>query len=156
MKIKIKQYSIDMLFVLALFTTFAITALLLVFSGTSVFENITLNLESTFASRTAVAYLKKQIDQNGIPDSISVDYVEDSEALRIDKVEADAHYVRYIYLHDGYLCELYTIATIEPKLSAGQAMVKLSSFDIVEEGQLLTFKVTDQNEASLSLTVAIP
>ncbi len=154
MKLKTKQYSIDMLFVLSLFAVFAITALLLVFSGTQVYENIEKNLESTFSSRTAISYLKKQMDQNAVRDAVSIANIEGTEALRLEETVEDTAYVRYIYLYEGYLCELFTKSDILPTLSAGQELLELKSFEIQENGELLTFTVADHNDSVLSLSVA--
>ncbi len=156
MRFKPKKYSVDILFALSLFAVFAITSLLLVFSGTRVYENIATNLESTFASRTAISYLKKQIDQNAVSDAVSIDEVEGAEVLRLEETLDGDNYVRYIYLHEGYLCELYTKSDIEPQLSAGQALLELKWFEIDENGELLTFTVADHNDSVLSLTVATP
>ncbi len=149
-----KQHTVDMLFVLSLFALFAITALLLVFSGTKVYENITEGMQSSFSSRTAISYIKKQVDQNDAKQAISLVEVEGQEALKLVEVDDGDYFARYIYLHDGYLCELFTKVDITPELKAGQPLLKLKDFSLESDDKLFTFTVTDHTDNVLSVTLS--
>ncbi len=153
-KLNPKRHTVDMLFTLSLFAVFAVTSLLLVFFGTQVYENIAETMESEFTSRTAISYLKKQINQNNIESAISLGEVEGVEALVIKESLPDGEFVRYIYLHDGYLCELFTKAEITPTMIAGNQLLEISRFDIEKKDNLYFFTVADKNDATLSLAIS--
>ncbi len=157
MKINIKQnkHTVDMLFTLSLFAVFAVTALLLVFFGTGVYETIAQDMESEFTSRTAISYLKKQLNQNNTVGSISTGELEgDSEVLMIKETLPEGDFIRYIYLHDGHLCELFTKAEITPTKAAGQPLLEISSFDIEKVDGLYFFTVADKNDSIMSLAIS--
>ncbi len=149
-----KQHTVDMLFVLSLFAVFAITALLLIFSGTRVYESITEGMQSSFSSRTAISYIKKQVDQNNSVSAVSVAEVEGQTALRLVEEDSGEYFSRYIYLHDGYLCELFTKVDITPRLNSGQPLLELKAFALERDGNLFTFTVTDHTDNVLSATLS--
>ncbi len=150
---KQKKHTLDMIFALSLFTVFAVTALLLVYSGTRVYENIAQHMESEFTSRTAISYIRKQINQNNIAGAISLGEIEGSEALVIKETLPEGEFVRYIYFHEGYLCELFTKADIVPTKVAGQEVLEISGLDIKKQGNLYEFTVLDNNNSSLSVAI---
>ncbi len=154
MRQKAKRFSIDMIFVLTLFCVFATTALLLVFAGTRVYEDMAGNLQSTFSSRTAVSYLKKQSDHHAVQGAISIGAVEGTTALQLAETVNEVDFVRYIYLHEGYLRELYTKADIPPQLSAGQTIVRLQDFTMTADGALIHFTVQDEGDNRLHFSIA--
>ncbi len=149
-----KNHTVDMLFTLSLFAVFAITSLLIVFFGTQVYEKIAMDMESEFTSRTAISYLKKQINQNNVVGAISLGDIEGTEALVIKETLPEGDFVRYIYLFDGYLCELFTKSDIVPTKIAGQKMLEISKLDIQKEDGLFIFTVADHNDSTLSLAVS--
>ncbi len=144
-----------MLFVLSLFAVFAVSALLLVFSGTRVYENITEGMESSFSSRTAISFIKKQVDQNNTLGAISIGNIENTSALMLTETIDDNEFVRYIYFYDGYLCELFTKSDIAPKVAAGQRLVELADMSMEQDGNLLHFSVSDHNDSSLTMTLSL-
>ncbi len=157
MNIKVKQakHTVDMLFTLSLFAVFAITALLLVFFGTRVYENIAADMESEFTSRTAISYLKKQLNQNNVVGAISIGELEDdTNVLVIKETLPEGEFVRYIYLHDNHLYELFTKSDITPTKSAGQPLLEISNFHIEQTGGLYTFTVADRNDNTMSLAIS--
>ncbi len=151
---KRKQYAIDTLFVLSLFAVFAITSLLLVYSGTKAYENITVSMENSFSSRTAISYIDELVKQNNSKDNINVGEVEGITALKITEMAADIEYVRYIYFYDGYLRELFIPSDMVPTATDGQRLVRLKNFTLIEIDGLLHFTVTDDNDNNLSLTLS--
>ncbi len=152
-KPKQKKHTLDMIFALSLFTVFAVTALLLVYSGTRVYENIAQQMESEFTSRTAISYIRKQMNQNNVADAIYLGEIEGSEALVIKEILPEGDFVRYIYYNEGYLCELFTKADIVPTKGAGQEMLEISGLEIEKQGNLYEFTVFDNNNSSLSIAL---
>ncbi len=154
LNMKQNRHTVDMLFTLSLFAVFAVTSLMLVFFGTQVYENIAMDMESEFTSRTAISYIKKQINQNNALGAITVGEVEGTQALIINESLPEGEFKRYIFLHDGYLCELFTKADITPTMTAGQRLLEISLFEIEHQDNLYTFTVADKNNTTLSLALS--
>ena len=91
-----KHFIVDILFVLALFGVFAVSALALVTIGADVYE-----------SRTAVSYIMEKVRQNDTADSIFLTDLENVPALCMLSEIDEETYCTYLYLYDGHLKELF-------------------------------------------------
>ena len=78
-----KHFIVDILFVLALFGVFAVSALALVTIGADVYQHTVEDMGVNYESRTGVSYVMEKVRQNDTADSI------------------------FRYLSDGHLKELF-------------------------------------------------
>lgn len=102
-----KHFIVDILFVLALFGVFAVSALTLVTIGADVYQHTVEDMGVNYESRTAVSYIMEKIRQNDTADSISLTTLEDVPALcMLSQIENET-YCTYLYLYDGHLKELF-------------------------------------------------
>ncbi len=102
-----KHFIVDILFVLALFGVFAVSALTLVTIGADVYQHTVTDMSINYESRTAVSYITEKIRQNDMEDGICLTTLEDVPALCMrSRVDEDI-YCTYLYLYDGYLKELF-------------------------------------------------
>ena len=67
-----KHFIVDILFVLALFGVFAVSALALVTIGADVYQHTVEDMSVNYESRTAVSYILEKVRQNDTADSISL------------------------------------------------------------------------------------
>lgn len=74
-----KHYIVDILFVLALFGVFAVSALALVTIGADVYQHTVEDMGVNYESRTAVSYIMEKVRQNDTADSI---FLTDLEMFR--------------------------------------------------------------------------
>ena len=65
-----KHFIVDILFVLALFGVFAVSALALVTIGADVYQHTVEDMGVNYESRTAVSYIMEKVRQNDTADSI--------------------------------------------------------------------------------------
>ena len=72
---------IDMVFVLALITLFAATALTLVLIGAKQYRHVTDVMDRNFEHRTSASYLTEKIRQNDKQDAIGLTTLEGTTAL---------------------------------------------------------------------------
>ena len=102
-----KHFIVDILFVLALFGVFAVSALALVTIGADVYQHTVEDMGVNYESRTAVSYIMEKVRQNDTADSISLTTLEDVPALcMLSQIENET-YCTYLYLYDGHLKELF-------------------------------------------------
>ena len=102
-----KHFIVDILFVLALFGVFAVSALALVTIGADVYQHTVEDMSINYESRTAVSYIMEKVRQNDTADSISLTTLEEVPALcMLSRIE-DETYCTYLYLYDGHLKELF-------------------------------------------------
>ena len=102
-----KHFIVDILFVLALFGVFAVSALALVTIGADVYQHTVEDMSVNYDSRTAVSYIMEKVRQNDTADSISLTTLEDVPALCMLSRIDDEAYCTYLYLYDGHLKELF-------------------------------------------------
>ena len=102
-----KHFIVDILFVLALFGGFAVSALALVTIGADVYQHTVEDMGVNYESRTAVSYLMEKVRQNDTADSISLTTLEEVPALCMRSRVDEETYDTYLYLHDGHLKELF-------------------------------------------------
>lgn len=102
-----KHFIVDILFVLALFGVFAVSALALVTIGADVYQHTVEDMSVNYESRTAVSYIMEKVRQNDTADSISLTTLEDVPALcMLSQIENET-FCTYLYLYDGHLKELF-------------------------------------------------
>lgn len=152
-----KRFIVDVLFVLALFGLFAVSALMLVTVGADVYKQTVDDMSTNYETRVSVSYIAEKIRQND--GSISIDYLGETPAIVIEQEYNEEFYSTYLYYHDGCLKELLVRKGSyigDNNLAAGQEIMKLSAFhaDLLWEN-LLKIKLTtadgEQQELLLHL-----
>ena len=106
MQQKQPKHIIDILFVIALFCLFALSAIFLISIGADIYGKTVNNMESNFDARTALAYVTEKIRQSDQKDQITIGKLDDCQALIITSQSADSVYYTYLYEYDGQLKEL--------------------------------------------------
>ena len=102
-----KHFIVDILFVLALFGVFAVSALALVTIGADVYQHTVQDMSTNYESRTAVSYITEKIRQSDTEGGVSLTTLEDVPAICMtSQIDTDA-YCTYLYLYDGQLKELF-------------------------------------------------
>jgi len=106
-----KGRSIDTIFVLIVFSIFAVSVLMVLMLGASIYSNINdIALEGQY-EQTVLSYIwtkTKNFDDAG---SLHVGDFDGNSALFIDEKLGDYYYRTTIYSHDGWLRELFSEVT---------------------------------------------
>ncbi len=150
-----KHFIVDILFVLALFGVFTLSALMLVTIGSEVYRHTVDDMGQNYETRTSVAYLTEKIRQNDTllseqnyttADNICISTLNGEPALLFTQIINEEAYCTYLYFHDGYLKELFMKSDNylgENVLSAGQNIIELSDFTMEQTlDNLFTFQLT--------------
>lgn len=137
-----KHFIVDILFVLALFGVFTVSALMLVTIGSEVYRHTVDDMGSNYETRTSVSYITEKIRQNDTiigtdplhtAEHISISTLSGEPALMLTQDINGETYCTYLYLYDGYLRELFMKSGSflgDDTLSAGQEILELTSFRV--------------------------
>lgn len=138
---KKKPHSISVLFMLVLFTVFAVLSVLLIIVGSKVYGNIVDSQETNGNGRNILSYVTNKVRSC---QTLGKVYIEEKEGVPVLVIE-DKELETLIFFHEGKLKE----ATI----SAGDDY-NLHFGDIIAEVNDFTFKI-NKDTNMLKLTVDI-
>ena len=152
-----RSFIVDVLFVLALFGVFAVSALILVTIGADVYQHTVQDMTDNYETRTAVSYVTEKIRQNDITvedgtSSASVTTLSGEPALMLTQYVDEEAYCTYLYLYNGYLKELFMQQNSYlggNALEAGTNIMELESLHIeqIDSGLLSLEMSTKQGES---------
>ena len=152
---KPREHLIDVLFSLALFCVFAVSALAVVIMGADVYAGITENMDRNFTTRTSVAYLSEKIRQNDTSGGVSIGEMDGGTALVLEQSYDGVAYQTWIYLHDGSLMELFIRKGSAFSPENGNAIMELRAFSAELDGKLCSFTVTGAGGHTAGASVAL-
>ena len=147
-----QRHIVDILFVLALFCIFALSALMLVLIGSNVYRKTVANMDDNYNTRTSLAYVTEKIHQFDETDAIEIGTLGDRDALILKTNTESSQYYTYIYMNDGYLKELFVSADSDLAPEAGQNILPIEDFQLNKINNKLyqfTISVDDKNQYTL-------
>lgn len=162
-----KRFIVDILFVLALFGVFAVSALVLVTIGADVYRHTVQDMSNNYDARTAIAYVTEKVRQHNFllsddTPAVTLSTLSGEPALILTSEVDGQAYDTCLYYHEGYLKELYMRKGAylgENVLDAGQNILELSglTFESVSENLLsVTMTTSDGRERKLLLSIRCP
>ncbi len=126
-----QKHVIDMLFPIALFFVFALSALTVIILATNVYQKTTDESALNYTAQTSLSYIREKVSQADENGGISLTTLDGQKALKLTTTENERTYYTYIYALDGELRELFVSAENTPSsAAAGRAILKVQSFDI--------------------------
>lgn len=156
MEEKQQRHIIDIIFVLALFCLFALSAVFLITIGADIYGKTVDNMESNFNTRTALAYITEKVRQSDAGEQISVGEFSGQTALIITSRISDTDYNTYIYEYNGYLKELMCRKDVVPGAEAGQDILEVSEFKLMPvSDHLINCRIAVDEEQSYDLFISI-
>lgn len=132
---------IDSIFVIALFTVFAITSFLLIFIGAKQYQHTANAMDTNYESRTIASYLTEKVRQHDCAGAIYICELEGTPALALETIENDTSYITYIYYYDAAIREIIVTEHSVYSLASGQEIVKTNGFS-AEQIQTNLLKIT--------------
>lgn len=156
-----KKFIVDILFVLALFGVFTLSALMLVSVGAEVYQHTVNDMSGNYESRTSVSYITEKIRQNDSiisEQNIGITVISGKQALMLTQEMNGEVYYTYLYLHDGYLKELLMQSGSylgEDTLAAGHKIMKLTDFRLEQpRNDLFLIRLTTSESESHDIFVS--
>lgn len=147
---------IDGVFVITLFTMFAVTAFLLILIGAKQYQHTTDTMDDNYETRTISSYLTEKLRQNDAGGTIAITKLDGNPALSLKTVENNISYVTYIYYYDNALREIVVNDSSVFSLKTGQEIIKTGGFatEMVSENLLkITITTTKGKNQTLYLTL---
>lgn len=136
-----KTHTIDFIFPIVLFFTFAILALMIMLFAADSYEDKAKTSVRNNSCSTAVLYVTEKIHANDSKGCISVGSFDGCQALII-KDNSEKGYVTYIYSADGALKELYAKSGSGATAASGIDIVDLKDFSISKSDGIIHIQCT--------------
>lgn len=127
-KVKDSRHIVDILFVIALFGTFALSAIFLISIGSKIYSGTMDSMNQNFNSRTASAYIIEKIHQSDSEDCVEIGQFENNPAIIISSIHNDKKYLTYIYEYENTLKELTVRENVSLSPEAGQNIIDVNYF----------------------------
>ena len=134
-----RRYIVDILFVLALFFVFAVTSILLIAIGASIYRRNTDSMEHNYTIRSSHAYLAEKMRAADTAGAVSIGETEGFQTLLLRQEINGISYVTRLYLYEGCVTELFHREDVNLPASAGMQLMEVSalSFSRSEDGIIL-------------------
>ena len=159
-----RHFIVDILFVLALFGVFAVSALAIVTIGADVYQHTVQDMSKNYDSRTAIAYVSEKIRQSDViledgSPAIRLSTLSGQPALALTSEQDGVRLCTWLYYYDGHLKELYMREGADlggDILSAGEDILALSSLEYAQlSGNLLSVSLTLPDGETRSLLLSV-
>ena len=147
-----RSKKIDSVFVVALFTMFAITAFLLILIGAKQYRYTADSMDANYEMRTVNSYLTEKIRQNDSGAGAYISTIEGVPALTLQTTENDVTYLTYIYYHNNALREIVVTESSVFSLDSGQEIMPISGFQAeLSDSDLLKITITTSDDKEHTL-----
>ena len=123
-----QKHVIDLLFPIALFFVFALSALTVILLATHVYQETTTESSVNYTAQTSLSYIREKISQADADGGVSLTTLDGEDALCLRTTQDGVSYCTYIYVLDGELRELFVSADTAPSATAGRSILPVQSF----------------------------
>ena len=139
---------IDTVFVLMIYCVYALSVLVVLMLGGNVYKNMTAISREGYNERTCLSYIWTKLKNNDDGGMITVGQFGGVSALLLNEVYGDTVYQTRIYLHDGWVYELFCEEGMDFDPEDGMQMIRADSlgFEMLDSGMI---KVTSGAESVL-------
>ena len=145
-----KGRSIDTIFVLIVFSTFAFSVLMVLMLGASIYRNINDISHEAQDEHTVLSYVWTKTKNFDDADSIHVGEFNGVSALFINERIGGTDFRTVIYNHDGWLFELFSETALDFSLDDGIRIVMVEDLRFEDVGNGLIMVTAGNNRLYLS------
>ena len=147
---KRKAHSVEILFMLVLFSIFAIMSVMLIFIGANVYGKIIETQEINGNNRMILSYITNKIRTCQSDNGIFIENKDGTEVLVITTGEGDAVYETLIFEDDGKLKEATIEIGDEYNLEFGEVLASVSDFCVNYDNSTGLVKITIETQGERS------
>lgn len=147
-------HKLDSLFIVLIFSVFAVVSLLLVAIGAGMYQRVVDHLQTNNEVRSSLSYIAGKIRSNDSEGAISIRTMNSVEVLCLKQPSGSFEVTDYIYYYGGELKEQSLFDGTEFKPENGETIVAVTSFDAERHGNLFTFTVVDRSGRENSISIA--
>lgn len=143
---------IDLLFPIALFFVFALSALAVILFAARTYQDTTEHSALNYTARTSLSYISEKLHQNDTDGAIEIGSLEGNDAVIMKQTYGNETYYTYIYADGQDLKELFIKEGAEVSAASGRTILKVQDFTIQQAADnLIQFSCSDEdgNQASV-------
>ncbi len=152
MKQRSGQQHIISLAALLLVAVFAVSILLSLLAGASVYRRMTDRDQRSWEGRTAQRYIATRVRQEDRQDALAV---EDFCGLQALTLGVGQEYLTRLYCYDGSLWELYAPADLAMSPEDGERLLELEDMSLSLEDGLLQVELTPPSGPTRHLSLSL-
>ena len=132
---------------LLLFSMYAVCLIVTIIFGAKVYNSIVKNKEESFNKTVAVSYITTKIRNcNEKSNTIKVSNVDGGEAIVISEEIDGESFETWLYVRNGFLCELFVPVGSDINPMAGTDIIPLEELRAEIKDNLLAISATDSNQ----------
>ena len=151
-----RRYIVDILFVLALFFVFAVSSILLIALGASIYRRNTDSMEHNYTIRSSHAYLAEKMRAADTEHAVSIGETDGLQSLLLHQEIDGKMYVTRLYLYEGHVTELFHRADIDLPASAGMQLMKVSALSFTQTKEGLIKADVTETDGTTHMVVMTP
>ena len=141
---------------LLLFLFYAGSALLLGVLGVHSYSRTVTVLQEGFSERSGILYIAQKVQQGDIAGGVRLDRYQDNDALVLIEQETGQGFEDWIFIQDGYLCELLISSGDEVNPAQAQRIMPMKALVIsLSANNLLSVSVTTEADTVNSISLAL-
>lgn len=126
-----------------LFAVFALCILFVLLTGAKAYRAITERDNAAFDSRTAVQYISTRVRQGDGGGMLTAGELNGCSALILTEDVEGETYHTFVYVYEGFLCELFTAANSGLGAADGEKLFPLESLAFTQDGSRITVQLPD-------------
>lgn len=152
---------IDFVFILALFCAFMITALFVVLFGSKIYQRTVSDMDTNFASRTALSYITEKIRSHDYEGGVDVADISEASVnghsiLVLYTTSEYGDFATYLFVKDGYLKEYTSPKDAEFDYERGTNILEIQEFRVNKmNDSLYSFYIVDADGNETSFFVSL-
>lgn len=151
-----RKHVIDLLFPIALFFVFAVSALTVLLLATNIYRSTTEHSSRNYTAETSLAYITEKIHQNDTSGAVSLGTFDGHDALVLKQEYNATAYITYIYAEGHSLKELYIKEGASVDASAGKTILPVEDFTMESiKNNIFRFTCTDANGDKAAAVVSL-
>lgn len=151
-----RRHMIDLLFPVALFFVFTLSAVTLILLAAGVYRATTENSSLQYTSRTSLAYLSEKIHQCDENGGVFLGTLDGYDALVLEQTYGEDTYHTYIYACEETLKELFIRDGVEAAAKNGRTILEVKDFSMEQvSDRLLRFTCTDMQDRTSSAVIGV-
>ncbi len=149
-----RKGKLALIFTVMLFAVYTFSALFLAVIGVDVYDKNVESSNQNYNVRTSVLYLTEKIRQNEMNGMVRLDELHSSQAIVLSQEINELIYETWVYVENGYLCEVLVPEGYEVMENTGQEIMPMAGFEfeISDEG-LLNVSVLDEDGNSYNAII---
>jgi len=142
--------------VLLLFFVYAGSALLLSVLGISAYSRTVAVLQEGFNERSGVLYIAQKVQQNDLAGGVQLSTYQGNDALILIEQETGQGFETWIFIQDGYLCELMISSGDQIIPAAAQRIMPMKELKLtLSKDNLLSVSVTTEADSINTISLAL-